>query len=54
VGLIAAAAWHIGRVAVVNWTAAVIAIVCCVLIAKWRVHPAFLVIGSAVAGILFF
>jgi chromate transporter len=54
VGLIAAAAWHIGRVAVVNWAGVAVAATCCILIAKWRVHPAFLVIGSAVAGILFF
>ncbi len=54
VGLIAAAAWHIGRVSIVNGAAVGIAAVCCLLIAKWKVHPAFLVIGSAVAGILFF
>ena len=54
VGLIAAAAWHIGFAAIVNWPAVGIAGMCCLLIAKWRVHPAFLVIGSAIAGILFF
>ena len=52
-GLIAAAAWQIGRVAVVNWVAVGIAVVCGLLIAKWKVHPVFLVAGSAVAGILF-
>lgn len=54
VGLVAAAAWQIGRVAVVNWQAAIISIVCILLIAKWKVSPVFLVIGSAVAGIIFF
>lgn len=53
-GLVAAAAWHIGRVAIVNWTAVCIAVVCGLLIAKWKVHPVFLVAGSAIAGILFF
>ena len=53
-GLIAAAAWQIGRVALINWTAVIIAAVCCLLIAKWKVHPVFLVVGSAIAGILFF
>ena len=52
-GLIAAAAWQIGRVAVVNWVAVGIAVVCGLLIARWKVHPVFLVAGSAVAGILF-
>lgn len=54
VGLIAAAAWQIGYVAVVSWPSVGIAVTCCVLIAKWKVHPGFLVIGSAAAGILFF
>lgn len=54
VGLVAAAAWQIGRVAVVSWSAVVITGVCILLIAKWRVSPVILVIGSAVAGILFF
>ena len=54
VGLIAAAAWHIGQVAIVNGVAVCIFTVSCLLIAKWKVHPAFLVIGSAVAGMIFF
>ena len=54
VGLIAAAAWHIGQVALVNWTAVGIAVICGLLIARWKVHPVFLVAGSAIAGILFF
>ena len=54
VGLIAAAAWHIGSVAVINWPAVGIVAVSCMLIAKWNVHPAYLVLGSAIAGMLFF
>jgi len=54
VGLIAAAAWHIGCVSIVNWPAAVIAVSCCVCIGKWKLHPLFLVAASAIAGILFF
>ena len=54
VGLIAAAAWQIGHVAITNWIAIVITLVCCGLIAKYKPHPAILVIGSALAGILFF
>lgn len=53
-GLIAAAAWQIGRVALVNWIAVGIAVVCCICILKWRLHPVYLVIGSAIAGMLFF
>ena len=54
VGLISAAAWQIGRVAVVNWVAIAIAVVCGLLIAKWKVHPVWLVAGSAIAGVLLF
>lgn len=54
VGLIAAAAWQIGRVAVADWTAVGIAVAVLVLIAKWKVSPVLLVIGSAIAGILLF
>ena len=54
VGLVAAAAWQIGCVAMVNWMAVAISVVCALLIAKWRVHPIPIVIGSAIAGILFF
>ncbi|VGO20046.1 chromate transporter [Pontiella sulfatireligans] len=54
VGLVAAAAWQIGKVAVVNWVAGGVSIVCILLIAKWKVSPVILVIGSAIAGILFF
>jgi chromate transporter len=53
-GLIAAAAWQIGRVAVVNEAALGITAVCCVLIARWKAHPILLVAGSAIAGILLF
>ncbi|MBN2703286.1 MAG: chromate transporter [Pontiellaceae bacterium] len=53
-GMIGAAAWQIGRVALVDWTAVGIALVSCVLIARWKIHPVFLVIGSAIAGMLFF
>ena len=54
VGLVAAAAWQIGKVAVVNGVAVGIVVICCVLIGKWKIHPIPLVIGSAIAGILFF
>ena len=54
VGLIAAAAWHIGEVAFVNGAAVGIAVICCLLITKWKIHPVFLIAGSAIAGILFF
>lgn len=54
VGLIAAAAWQIGRVAVANWIAAGITVVAILLIAKWKISPVWLVIGSAIAGILLF
>jgi chromate transporter len=54
VGLIAAAAWQIGKIAMTNWTAAAITLICLLLIAKWKMSPVFLVIGSAIAGILLF
>ncbi len=54
VGLIAAAAWQIGCVAMVNWIAVGISAVCILLIAKWKISPVILVVGSAIAGILLY
>lgn len=54
VGLIAAAAWQIGVVSIVNGRALAITAVCCVLIAKWKFHPIPLVVGSAIAGMWLF
>ncbi len=54
VGLVAAAAWQIGRVAIVSWATMAITLICILLIAKWRVSPVVLVVGAAVAGILLF
>lgn len=54
VGLIGAAAWQIGKVAVASYAAAGITLVAIILIAKWKVSPVILVIGSAIAGILLF
>ena len=53
-GLVATAAWQIGKVAVVDWKGLAVFLVVAVLIAKWRLHPALIVLGSAVAGIAFF
>ena len=54
VGLVAAAAWQIGKVSMVSWGAVAISLVCLLLIAKWKVSPVFLVIGAAIAGIVLF
>lgn len=54
VGLIASAAWEIGRVSMVDWKAVLITAVCIVLIMKWKTGPVLLVAGSALAGILLF
>jgi chromate transporter len=54
VGLIASAAWEIGRVSLVDWKAVLITVVCIGLIVKWKVGTVFLVSGSALAGILLF
>ena len=53
-GLIAAAAWRIGQVALVSWQSIVVAVVCGLVIYRWKLHPAILIAGSALAGILFF
>lgn len=54
VGLIAAAAWHIGKVAIIDWRSAVICGVSVVLIVRFRLHPVLLIAGAAIAGMLFF
>ncbi len=53
VGLVAVAAWQIGKVSVVNLPTACIAVASCLLLARWPIHPAWLVAGSAIAGMLF-
>ena len=54
VGLIAAVAWHIGRISITGWNAAAITLVSLLLIARWKIHPALLVLGAAIAGVLLF
>lgn len=54
VGLVGAAAWQIGQVAFVSGGTVAIAAASLLCLAKWNVNPAWVVLGSAVAGILFF
>jgi chromate transporter len=54
VGLIAAAAWEIGRVSLVDWKAILITAASIGLLLKWKISPVLLIIGSALAGILLF
>jgi chromate transporter len=68
VGLIATAAWQIALVTIwprvsccggcplglIEWRAVVICLVSVVLIVRGRLHPGWLVLGAAVAGMLLF
>ena len=54
VGLVAAAAWQIGSVAVVEWRGILIAVVCLGILIRWKVGPIWLILGSALAGVLLF
>ena len=54
VGLIASAAWEIGRVSLLDWKATLITLISIGLIIKWKVGPVALIAGSALAGILLF
>ena len=52
VGLIAAVTWQIGTVSIINIPTVAIAAVAVFLLARYKLHPALLIIGSAVAGML--
>ena len=48
--LMAVVAWQLGRAAIVDFTTAAIALVSAVLLFRFRVNSAWLVIGAAVVG----
>jgi len=51
-GLIAAVGWQLGRAALVNVTTVVIAVVSALLLLRFRVSSAWLVLGGALAGLV--
>ena len=51
-GLIAAVGWQLGRAALVNGTTVVIAVVSALLLLRFRVSSAWLVLGGALAGLV--
>ena len=52
VALMGFVGWQFARASLVNWPAAVIAVISVVLVFRYRTNSAWLVVGGAVAGIL--
>jgi chromate transporter len=52
VALMAVVTWQLGRAAIVDVTTAVLAMVSAVLLMRWRVNSAWLVLGGAVVGLV--
>jgi chromate transporter len=50
--LMAVVAWQLGRSALVNFTAVIVCVVSAVLLVRWRVNSAWLVVGGAVVGLI--
>jgi chromate transporter len=50
--LMLAAAWFLGRSAVVDLTTTLLALASAVLLIRWRINSAWLVLGGAAAGLL--
>jgi chromate transporter len=53
IGLMAAVTWELGRAAVVDWFTVVLAAVAAVLLVRYRVNSAWLVLGGAVVGLVY-
>jgi len=51
-GVIAAAVWRIGRVAVADWRGMLIAVLCAAWLLRFRPHPLWVILASAAAGLL--
>jgi chromate transporter len=50
--LMGVVAWQLGRSAIISWPTALIAIVSAVLLVRYRVNSAWLILGSAMVGVV--
>jgi len=53
VGLLIAAALHIGQAAIASWQGTIIFVIALIALIRFKISPAFLIIGSAFLGFLF-
>lgn len=52
-GLMAAVSWQLGRAAIVDWLTAMLAIVALILLLRFKLNSAWLVLGGALAALLY-
>jgi chromate transporter len=50
IGLMAGVTWQLGRSAIVDWFTAVLAVIAAIVLFRWRVNSAWLVLGGAVVA----
>ena len=50
--LMGVVAWQLGRDAIVNWLTALVAIMSLVLLLRWKVNSAWLILGAAALGLI--
>ncbi len=50
-GLMAAVSWHLGRAAIIDWPTATLAFVAAVLLIRYRVNSAWLILAGGLGGI---
>ncbi|HZD42138.1 MAG TPA: chromate efflux transporter, partial [Terriglobales bacterium] len=52
-GLMATVTWQLGRAAVVDWVSAVLAVISCLLVFRFKINSAWLVIGGGLIGLAY-
>ena len=52
IGLMAAVTWQLGRSAIVDWLTAVLAIVAAIVLVRWKINSAWLVIAGAIVAVI--
>jgi chromate transporter len=51
-GLMAGVTWQLGRAAMIDWVTVLLALISCVLVFRFEINSAWLVLGGAAAGFI--
>ncbi|MCB0095413.1 MAG: chromate transporter, partial [Caldilineaceae bacterium] len=53
-GLMMGVTWQLGRAAITDWLTALLAVVSAVILFRWQINSAWLVLAGAVIGLLLY